>query len=173
MTQADTGKWIELAHSLGKEFAFEAEAHDDADTFVSNNYARLKECGMFSAAIPEEFGGGGASHREVADMLRIIAQSCGSTALALSMHQHLVAATIWRVRRNQGGEPLLKNVSEKQLVLVSTGAGDWLESNGSMTKADGGYLVNAQKRFASQSSVGDILVTSAPFGDEVLHFPVP
>ena len=47
------------------------------------------------------------------------------------------------------------------------------ESNGSMAKTDGGYLVSANKHFASQSAVGDILVTSAPFMDEVLHFPVP
>jgi alkylation response protein AidB-like acyl-CoA dehydrogenase len=102
-----------------------------------------------------------------------MAQYCGSTALALSMHQHLIAATVWKYRRSQGGEPLLKNVAEKQLVLVSTGAGDWLESNGSMIKTDGGYLVSARKHFASQSAVGDILVTSAPLADEVLHFPVP
>ena len=81
-------------------------------------------------------------------------------------------------RRGQGGEAMLKNVAENQLVLVSTGAGDWLESNGSMTEAAGGYLVSAHKRFASQSTVGDILVTSAPYSDaqrgwEVLHFSVP
>jgi alkylation response protein AidB-like acyl-CoA dehydrogenase len=58
-------------------------------------------------------------------------------------------------------------------VLVSTGARDWLESSGSTTKTAGGYLVSAHKHFASQSAVGDMLVTSAPFMDEVLHFPVP
>jgi alkylation response protein AidB-like acyl-CoA dehydrogenase len=173
MNNPNTSKWIELARTLGEEFAGRAETHDEADTFVSRNYELLEERRVFSAAIQEEFGGGGASHREIADMLRTMAQYCGSTALALSMHQHLVAATIWKQRRGQGGEPLLKNVAEKQLVLVSTGAGDWLESNGSMTKTEGGYRVSAQKRFASQSSVGDILVTSAPFNDEVLHFPVP
>ena len=173
MNNSNTSKWIELARSLGEEFAARAEAHDEGDTFVSRNYELLKERSVFSAAIPEELGGGGASHREIADMLRTMAQYCGSTALALSMHQHLVAATIWKYRRGQGGEPLLKNVAEKQLVLVSTGAGDWLESNGSMTKTDGGYLVSARKHFASQSAVGDVLVTSAPLIDEVLHFPVP
>ena len=106
-------------------------------------------------------------------MLRTLAQYCGSTALALSMHQHLIAATVWKYRHGQGGEPMLKNVAEKQLVLVSTGAGDWLESNGSVNKTDGGYLVSARKHFASQSAVGDMLVTSAPFSDEVLHFAVP
>ena len=58
---------------------------------------------------------------------------------------------------------MLKNVAEKQLVLVSTGAGDWLESNGSTTKTAGGYLVSAHKHFASQCVVGDMLVTSAAF----------
>jgi alkylation response protein AidB-like acyl-CoA dehydrogenase len=173
MNHSSASHWTEVAHSLGAEFAGRAEAHDEGDTFVSNNYAALKERGVFAAAIPEELGGGGASHREIADMLRTLAQYCGSTALALSMHQHLIAATVWKYRRGQGGDAMLKNVSEKQLVLVSTGAGDWLESNGSTTKTDGGYLVSARKHFASQSAVGDMLVTSAPFMDEVLHFPVP
>jgi alkylation response protein AidB-like acyl-CoA dehydrogenase len=173
MDQSKATHWTQVAHSLGKEFACRSAAHDEDDTFVSENYAALKEQRVLSAAIPREFGGGGASHREIADMLRTLAQYCGSTALALSMHQHLIAATIWKQRRGQGGEPLLKNVAEKQLVLVSTGARDWLESNGSMTKTDGGYLVSANKHFASQSAAGDILVTSAPLMDEVLHFPVP
>jgi alkylation response protein AidB-like acyl-CoA dehydrogenase len=173
MNQSKSNHWIEVAHSLGGEFAGRAEAHDESDTFVSGNYAALKEQRVFSAAVPEELGGGGASHREVSDMLRTLAQYCGSTALALSMHQHLIAAAVWKYRHGQGGEALLKNVAEKQLVLVSTGARDWLESNGSMTKTDGGYLVSAHKHFASQSAVGDMLVTSAPFMDEVLHFAVP
>ena len=178
MNQSQSNHWLEVARVLGAEFAGRAAAHDEGDTFVSRNYAALKEQRVFSAAVPAEFGGGGASHREVADLLRTLAQYCGSTALALSMHQHLVAATIWKWRRGQGGEALLKNVAEKQLVLVSTGAGDWLESNGSMSKTEGGYLVSAHKHFASQSAVGDMLVTSAPFADpeqgwQVLHFPVP
>ena len=178
MNRLNPVKWIEVAHSLGKDFADRAALSDENDSFVSENYAALKAARVFSAAIPVEFGGGGASHRAVADMLRTLAQYCGSTALALSMHQHLVAATIWKWRRGQGGEPLLKNVAEKQLVLVSTGAGDWLASNGTMTKTEDGYLVSANKHFASQSPVGDMLVTSAPFMDpergwEVLHFAVP
>ena len=49
---------------------------------------------------------------------------------------------------------------------------------GEMTKTDGGFLVSAKKAFASQSILGDIVVTSAPYfnpqeGWQVLHFPVP
>jgi alkylation response protein AidB-like acyl-CoA dehydrogenase len=173
MNVSNTSRWIEIARNLGEEFAARAEGYDEGDAFVSRNYEALKERRVFSAAIPEELGGAGASHREISDMLRTLAHYCGSTALALSMHQHLIAATVWKYRRGQGGDALLKNVAQNQLVLVSTGAGDWLASNGAMSKTAGGYLVSAQKRFASQSVVGDILVTSAPFMDEVLHFPVP
>lgn len=173
MNSSNTSRWLEVAHGVGEEFAGRAEANDDGDAFVSANYATLKERRVFSAAIPEELGGGGATHREVSDLLRVLARYCGSTALALSMHQHLIAAAVWKYRRGQGGEAMLKKVAENQLVLVSTGAGDWLESNGSVTQTAGGYLVTARKPFASQSTVGNVLVTSAPFRDEVLHFPVP
>ena len=65
MNHSKASHWIEVAHSLGEEFAGRAEAHDEDDAFVSENYAALKERRVFSAAIPEELGGGGASHREV------------------------------------------------------------------------------------------------------------
>ena len=64
------------------------------------------------------------------------------------------------------------------MILVSTGAKDWLESNGELVKIEGGYELTATKVFASQSAVGDILMTSARYedpeaGNLVLHFPVP
>ncbi|WP_405415481.1 hypothetical protein [Maribacter sp. Asnod1-A12] len=47
-----------------------------------------------------------------------------------------------------------------------------------MKKVEHGYLVSAKKQFASQSAVGDLLVTSIPFDDQkeggqILHFMVP
>lgn len=170
--------WIDLIHTIGNDFEIRAEQYDRNEIFAADNYNTLKKLGIISAAIPEELGGGGVPHSVMCDILRTIAQYCGSTALALSMHQHLLAATIWKYKQGQGGEAMLKNVVDKQLVLVSTGARDWLESNGEMQNTDNGYLVTAVKHFASQSSVGDVLVTSAPFyseelGWQVLHFPVP
>lgn len=178
MTQHSSNKWIEQVHTMGQGFESRAEAHDGNDTFVSENYAALKEHGYFAAAIPQELGGGGISHSEMCDVLRVIAQYCGSTALALSMHQHLLAATIWKYKQGQGGDAMLRNIAEKQLILVSTGARDWLESNGQAEKVNGGYTVSATKHFASQSAMGDVLVTSAPYSDpeqgwQVLHFPIP
>ncbi|HEY6627186.1 MAG TPA: acyl-CoA dehydrogenase family protein [Ignavibacteriaceae bacterium] len=170
--------WIELVHKIGKDFEARAGEYDRDDRFVAENYSTLKEHGFFKAIIPEELGGSGVSHSEMCDILRILAQYCGSTALALSMHQHLLSANVWKYKQGQGMEEMLKKVAANQPVLVSTGANDWLESSGEMVKTEGGFLVNAIKHFASQSSAGDILVTSAAYEDpelgwQVLHFAVP
>ncbi len=178
MTESSHDRWMERAHILGRNFEERAADHDQNDTFVHENYQTLKENRFFTATIPRELGGDGVPHSQMCDILRTLAQYCSSTSLALSMHQHLLAANIWKYKQGKGGDDMLKKVAEAQLVLVSTGAQDWLESTGSMTKVSGGYRVSATKHFASQSEVGNVLVTSAPYHDpeagwQVLHFPVP
>jgi len=177
LTQQDVS-WIELTHELGREFASREVATDLNGKFVEQNYLRLKEHRYFAALVPKELGGEGVSHKEMADMLRILAHYSPSTALALSMHQHLIAANVWKYRLGKGGEAVLRKVADKQVVLVSTGAGDWLSSNGEMKKVEGGYRLSGMKHFASQSAIADIMVTSAVYedpnnGPQVLHFPVP
>ena len=86
--------WVTVARELGADFASRAAAHDVHDSFVAENYDILKEYKVFSAGVPVALGGGGASHAELCHLLRELAQHCGSTALALSMHTHLLAATV-------------------------------------------------------------------------------
>lgn len=47
-----------------------------------------KTADLISAGVPPDLGGGGASIRELCDVLKIIGGACGSTGLALSMHTH-------------------------------------------------------------------------------------
>lgn len=169
--------WEELTHKLGENFEKRAKEHDKKGTFVFDNYKELKQHQFFSAMIPQEHGGGGISHTEMCNVIRIIAQYCSSTALAFSMHQHIIAAALWKLKHKNIGVEMLQNVAKNQLVLISTGARDWLGSNGELKKTDGGYLFSGKKHFASQSVVGDIVVTSATFLNsskewQVLHFAV-
>jgi acyl-CoA dehydrogenase len=171
------GDWMAIVEAIGPGFAAGADERDARDEFVAAHYPVLKERGLLTAMIPSALGGGGARHSTVAMMLRRLAYYDGSTALALSMHQHLVAAQVFNHLQGRPA-PLLPRTVAEQLVLVSTGARDWLESNGTMHAVPGGYRVSARKAFASGSPVGDVLVTSAPFespgaGWEVLHFAVP
>ena len=169
--------FVAAARELGPKFAERAPELDRSGAFVEDNYRELKAVKMMSAGVPKELGGGGASHNELCDMLRTLAHYCPSTALALSMHTHLVSAAVWRNLHGQPTAPLLAKVVEAERVLVSTGATDWLESSGSVTRVDGGYRVNAKKRFASGAPGADIALTSAPYDDPnegalVLHFGV-
>ena len=170
--------WMAFARQLGTEFAPRAAAHDADDSFVAENFDILKQHGIFAAGVPQELGGGGAAHAELAAFLRELAHHCGSTALALSMHTHLVAATVWRWRQGHAVEPLLKRVVGEQLVLISSGGSDWLESSGTAEKVAGGFRVTARKIFSSGCPRGSLLMTTAVYDDPhdgptVLHFPVP
>ena len=145
---------------------------------MAENYEELKQHRVFSAMVPAELGGGGRTHSEMCRFLRLIGSYCSSTGLAVSMHQHLVAAAIFNHRNGKPGAKLLEAVAADEKVLLSTGAGDWLSSKGSMTRVEGGFRVNARKGFGSGAPAASIFVTSAPYEDpeeswQVLHFPVP
>ena len=169
--------WLETVDEIGPEFAVGADERDAGDTFVAGHYPILKARGLISALVPEDLGGGGASYSTMAAILRRLGYHDSSTALALSMHQHLVAAQVFN-HRNGRPAPLLPRIAKEQIVLVSTGARDWLESNGQVERVEGGYRVSARKAFASGSPAGAVAVTSAPYdhptdGPQVLHFGVP
>lgn len=163
---------------LGPVFASRAALNDADDRYIGENLEELRARGVMSAGVPEELGGGGFSHREIADFLRELAHYCPSTALALAMHMHQVMIPEWRWRNEGGiGEPLLRRVANEDLRLVSSGGSDWIESSGTLEKVEGGYRFTARKVFASGSPSGDLLVTSGIYDDPtdgptVLHFPV-
>lgn len=83
---------FDLTTELAKTFHQRVAQYDLEGSFVKDNYKELQEHGYFIAMIPEELGGLGILHSEFCNHIRIIGQYCGSTALALSMHSHLVAA---------------------------------------------------------------------------------
>ena len=101
--------WLAIVRELGPSFAARSAAHDAEDAFVAENYAALKERGLFAAGVPAELGGGDASHAELCAVVRELARHCGSTALAFSMHTHNVAtqALSWRAG-NKAPEALLR-----------------------------------------------------------------
>ena len=172
---------VEKAEALGQIFAARAQAADEEDCFVTENYKVLKTSGLIEAGVPAELGGGGAEPAELAAMLRTLARHCSSTALALSMHTHQVAIPAWRWRHQKvkAVEPLLKRIAAEKLVLVTSGGSDWVAGSGDAVKVDGGYRITARKIFSSASPAGDLMTTSAVLKGEngepdmVLHFGVP
>ena len=171
--------FVAVARELAADFATRAAQHDADDSFVAENYAALKKAKLFSAPVPTELGGGGASYEDHCEIIRAIARGCGSTALAYSMHSHLLQALVWRHRHNATppAEPLLRRIAAEELVLVSSGGSDWVDGSGKLEKKNGGYVFNARKIFGSGGPSGDLLLTTGIYDDPekgptVLHFGV-
>lgn len=157
---------VARAADIGAKIAPFAARHDREGTFVSEAFDYLRDEGLLAIGVPRELGGEGATIREITAVQRELARHCGSTALASSMHQHVVAFTSWRYRRGlPGAEATLRRVAEEGIVLVSTGGADFTNPRGSATRVDGGYLVSGTKVFASQSPVGAAMSTMFPFDD--------
>jgi alkylation response protein AidB-like acyl-CoA dehydrogenase len=174
-----TTRWTQLADELGATFAQRGAKCDESDAFVAENYADLKARKLIAAGVPEELGGGGATPADLAGFLRTLAHHCSSTALAFSMHTHLVATLAWRWRNQKAPvEPLLRRIVNEEIVLISTGGADWLQGSAQATKAEGGYRVTGRKIFCSGAPAGSLMVTTAVFADPaegptVLQIAVP
>lgn len=170
--------WVARATEIGALIEPFAAAHDRDGDFVHESFGLLRAEGFMGAPVPAELGGGGATHAEACAVLRQLGQACGATAVTLSMHYHLTCTQIWRHKHGQPAEGILRRVAAEDLVLVSTGAADWVGASGSARKVDGGFRVSARKAPSSGAPAGDILVTSvrwddAPDGPQVLHCAVP
>lgn len=171
------GQWIATARRLVPELTAHAERHDQDGSFVAEGIELARANGLLSMTVPIDLGGGGASHAETCAVLAELARGCPATSLVLSMHSHLIAAQVWRHHRGLPA-PVLAKVGAEDLMLISTGASDWLGSSGSATAVDGGYRVSAHKMPASGCPAGDVLVTSvrwddAPDGPSVIHCSIP
>src|SRR5262245_33451367 len=160
--------FVAVVKQLAPRFAARAASVDENDLFVADNYVDLKNHGLISAGVPQELGGGGASHLELGAMLRELAHHCSATALALSMHTHQVAMAAWRWRHQKAPlDGLLRRVASENIVLLSSGGSDWLQSSGTAARVEGGFRINARKIFASGAPGGDLRTAGAVFDDPV------
>lgn len=168
-----------LAAEVAAAAAPHADRHDIEGSFVEEGVAAARDLGYLASPVPVDLGGHGALTRDMAEAQRVIARACGSTALACSMHLHLVLASAWRWRRGDTVvEPMLRRVLGERIVLVSTGGNDWTKPTATATPVEGGWRISGRKTFASLSPVAQTAVTfavigAAERGSEVIGFGLP
>ncbi|MBF6346812.1 acyl-CoA/acyl-ACP dehydrogenase [Nocardia cyriacigeorgica] len=173
----DTADWIARARGVGETLRPGVAERDRSGRLSTEAFDRLRAAGLSAALVPPEFGGGGATHHQMGAILRELGHHDPSTAVAFAMHSHLVAAQVWRHKHGMDAGAVFGKVVSGA-ILVSTGASDWVESNGRAHRVDDGYLVSARKAPASGCEVGTVAVTSirwddAPDGPRVLHCAIP
>ncbi|MFC9964254.1 acyl-CoA dehydrogenase family protein [Nocardia ignorata] len=164
---------VALARTIGETLRTEVAERDRTGEISVAAFDLLRSSGLSAALVPAEFGGGGATHTEMGAVLRELGAHDPSTAVAFAMHSHLVAAQVWRHKHGIDASGVFAKVVGGA-ILVSTGASDWVDSNGMAVPVDGGYRVSARKAPASGCEAGDVLVTSVRLeGNQVLHCAIP
>lgn len=165
-SRQDDEAFVSLARELGKEFSSTADAHDRNNTFVAFNFDRMREKGYLRLAVPSEFGGLGASMRQVCFAQAELAKHCASTALAVNMHLYLTLSHVFRLRRGAAdAEKLLRRVADEGLILMSSGGSDGIWPSATAVKENGGYRISGRKVFCSQAPVANVLATMAVYDD--------
>jgi alkylation response protein AidB-like acyl-CoA dehydrogenase len=163
------------AAELGPTIAEHVARHDDEGTFVAEGFAELRRSGYLAAPVPVDLGGGGATTEQVAWAQLELARHDASTALASSMHLHVVLTHAWRYRHGlPGSEAVLRRVADDGLVVASTGGGDFTVPSGVARRTDGGWLVTGRKGFVSGAPIASVASTWAVTEDgEAIGFGVP
>ncbi len=163
---------VQVAESLGPQFAARAEKYDREASFPFENYAELRKAGLLGLCVPEKFGGRGADLRTYSIVSATLGKYCGATALTFNMH---ACSTLWpgiladdldmtsdqRAEHEKYRKLHFKRVVEDGAVYAqpfsegSAAAAGKAPFGTLAAKVDGGWLINGRKIFASLSGAAN------------------
>lgn len=160
---------FDLARTLARSFAKRAAAHDAAGTFAADNFEELRAAGYPLLSVPEAYGGWGASLSDCVRAQEILAEGDGSTALAISMHLHVIGfeADVLRWRKGTFAGLCAAVVERGALVnACATEPEQGSPHRGGMPKTTARktsdvWLVNGRKNFATLAPALDYYLTPA------------
>ncbi len=148
---------------LARDFATRAAQHDREASHPHENYAALKAARFHTLNVPRDLGGAGLGLLGWSLGLEELAQGCGSTALAFTMHLSIVGPIM--------ESPIVPKATKERLaeMVVRDGAliaGNFSEPGTSglvgtaipatrARRADGGYRITGRKMFASMLEAAD------------------
>ena len=182
---------IDEAKRLGPRFAARAAAHDLRGVFPVDDFADLREAGLFGLMVPQRLGGAGASFADYAEIAYELARGNGSTALIFNMHASVTGAlsAVTNELADALGLPpealeardsYLKaaaNGSWYAVAMSERGAGSRLsQMTTSYESVDGGFHIKGSKTFCSGAGHADgylVAARSAADQSQVSQFLVP
>ncbi|WP_082884805.1 acyl-CoA dehydrogenase family protein [Bradyrhizobium stylosanthis] len=100
--------------------AAEAETVDRTACFPRKAIDAARKERLLGAQIPIEYGGGGASISEVADMCYMLGRACASVGMIFAMHQTKIACLVRHGAGSGWHENLMRRVAAEQLLLASS-----------------------------------------------------
>ena len=94
----------------------------DVDTqgrFPREAILAMKQERLLGAMLPVEYGGEGASLRDVAEVCSLIGQQCSSAGMVYAMHQIQVSSLTMQAERSEWHRTFLHRIADEQLLLAS------------------------------------------------------
>ncbi|MGY8635144.1 acyl-CoA dehydrogenase family protein [Bradyrhizobium sp. 14AA] len=116
----DGSSFQQRTATVAEVAAAEAETVDREACFPRKAIAAARKERLLGAQIPIEFGGGGASISEVADMCYALGRACASVGMIFAMHQTKVACLVRHGTGSGWHESLMRRVAAEQLLLASS-----------------------------------------------------
>lgn len=166
---------IGIARDLGRDhFQHRAAEFDTAASFPTANYEDLRQAGFLGLVIPEQYGGLGADFPTYALVSAELGRWCGATALTFNMH---TATMMWtsrmaddidmspedRAAHETRRGAIYRNVVENGDLFAqpfsepnSAAAAGKAPFGTTAKRAEGGWLVNGMKHFASLSGAANM-----------------
>ena len=159
---------LQRLKGISKEFAARAQKHDDERSFPAENIEDLKKINYTKLTLPKEYGGDGEGLVPYLLGQEIIAQSCGSTALAIGWHNMVILELLenqeWTAKNK---DKIFKEIADG--ALVNRAASE--PATGSPTRGgrpqttalrDGDkWIIKGRKTYTSLAPALDIFLVSA------------
>jgi alkylation response protein AidB-like acyl-CoA dehydrogenase len=138
----------------------EAPQTDIGTGWPEKSMSAVADAGLMSLTIPAEFGGGAASMRETAAVLRELAAACASTAMIYLMHV-CGAQVIAAAGHKKALHRITSDNALATLAFSETGSRShfWVPVSRSQ-KDDKGTRITAHKSFVTSAGRADLYVTS-------------
>jgi len=149
-----------------KEIAPRAEDIDATDEFPWDIFRRMGELGILGLPFPEEYGGSGGDYIGQVIALEEIARVSGSMAITLDAHTSLCCEPIYlfgtEAQRRKYLVPLARGEKVGAFGLTEPQAGSDAGATRTRAVRDGDeWVVNGQKIFITNGSIGDVVVITA------------
>jgi alkylation response protein AidB-like acyl-CoA dehydrogenase len=162
---------VAAARRLAPRFAARAAGYDADGAFPVDDFADLREAGLFGLMVPERLGGLGAGFAEYTRVAYELARGNGATALVFNMHASITGALagVPDVMVEALGVPESFYVARDR-VLSDAAAGRWYAvamsergvgsrlsqlSTSYSAEPDGSWRIKGSKTFCSGAGYGD------------------
>ncbi len=150
-----------------EEIAADAADVDRSGDFPARALRSLREAGLLGIAVPEAFGGRGASLGEIADVVEKVAGACCSTGMVYAMHVCATATIAAGARADEPGplaDALRAIAAGTHLTTLAfsergTRSHFWAQASRAVA-SDGGVLIDTDKTWVTAARHADSYVVA-------------